>query len=183
MRNFFLGIIVTLLALALGALWYTRTGRVNFQADQAPTSLERWFGGGASDAYVERNAPHVKNPVPATEQNVVAGAQLYMDHCAGCHGTPSSPDTALMHSFNPPVPRFFKHAPDMPDNQNFYVIEHGIRYTGMPAWDKTLSGQQMWQITAFLSAIPNLPPAAKQVLQPSSGTVPSPPAAGKSKAS
>jgi mono/diheme cytochrome c family protein len=177
MRNFLLGIIVTLLALAVGALWYTRTGRVNFQADQTPPQLERWFAGGASDAYVERNAPKTRNPVPATEQNVLAGAQLYMDHCAGCHGTPSSPDTPLMHSFNPPVPRFFKHAPDMPDNQNFLVIQHGIRFTGMPAWDKTLSDQQMWQITTFLSAIPHLPPAAQKVLSPSSGTIPSPPAA------
>lgn len=170
MRNFVLGIIVTLLALAVGALWYTRTGRVNFQADQTPSAAERWFAGGASNAYVERNAPHVRNPVPATEQNVVAGAQLYVNHCAGCHGTPSSADTQFMHSFNPPVPRFFVHAPDMPDNQNFYVVQHGLRFTGMPAWNKTLTTEQIWEVTTFLSAIPNLPPAAKKVLEPS-GTV------------
>jgi len=176
MRNFVLGIIVTLLALAVGAFVYSRLGLVNFQADQTPSPAERWFAGGASDAYVEHNAPDVKNPVPATEQNVVAGAQLYMNHCAGCHGTPSSPDTALMHSFNPPVPRFFVHAPDMSDDQNFLVIQHGIRWTAMPAWDKTLSTQQMWQLTTFLSAIPKLPPSAKKVLQPGSSSLPSPPA-------
>jgi mono/diheme cytochrome c family protein len=168
MRNFLLGIIFALVAGAVGGFVYTRLGLLNFQADQRPSSAESWFAGGASDAYVEHNAPNVKNPVPATEQNVVAGAQLYMDHCAGCHGTPSSPNTAFMHSFNPPVPRFFVYAPDMPDNQNFYVIEHGIRWSAMPAWDQTLSDQQMWTITAFLSAIPNLPPAAKKVLQPTS---------------
>lgn len=167
MRNFVLGIIVTLLALAICALWYTRTGRVNFQADQTPSAAERWFAGGASDAYIERNAPHERNPIPATEENVAAGAELYLNHCAGCHGTPSSPDTQFMHSFNPPVPQFFVHAPDMPDNQNFYVMQHGLRLTGMPAWDKTLTTEQMWQVTTFLSAIPNLPPAAKRVLEPS----------------
>jgi mono/diheme cytochrome c family protein len=175
MRNFVLGIIVTLVVIAVGAFWYTRTGRVNFQADQTPSSAERWFAGGASDAYVQRNAPQVKNPVAATDENVVAGAQLYIHHCAGCHGTPAAPDTPLMHSFNPPVPRFFLHAPDMPDNQNFYVIEHGIRWTAMPAWDKTLSNQQMWEVTTFLGAIPKLPSAAKKVLQ-QPPAAPSPPA-------
>lgn len=178
MRNFLLGIIVTLLALAIGAIWYTRTGRVNFQADQTPSTAERWFAGGASDAYIEHNAPHVRNPIPATEQNVIAGAQLYLNHCAGCHGTPLSPATQFMHSFNPPVPAFFASAPDMSDNQNFYVIQHGIRFSGMPAWNKTLTTQQIWQTTIFLSAIPNLPPAAKKVLEPPAGTVPAPPAPG-----
>ncbi len=176
MRNFVLGIIVTLLAIIFVVLWYTRTGRVDFRADQKPSAVERWFAGGASDAYIDRNAPNVRNPVPSTEQNVVAGAQLYINHCAGCHGTPSSPDTQFMHSFNPPVPRFFVNAPDMSDNQNFYVIQHGIRFTGMPAWDKTLTTQQIWQLTTFLAAIPSLPPAAKKVLAPSSGAVSSPPA-------
>lgn len=176
MRNFVLGIIFTLIVLAVGGLCYSRLGLVDFRADQTPSPAERWFAGGASDAYVEHNAPNVKNPVPATEQNLVAGAQLYMRHCAGCHGTPSSADTPLMHSFNPPVPRFFKHAPDMSDNQNFLVIQHGIRWTAMPAWDKTLSEQQMWEVTTFLGNIPKLPPAAQKVLQQSS-PLPSPPAA------
>lgn len=175
MRNFVLGILVTLVLIAGGTFWYTRTGRVNFQADQTPSPAERWFAGGASDAYIQRNAAHTKNPVAATEPNLVAGAQIYVNHCAGCHGTPSSPDTPLMHSFNPPVPRFFKYAPDMPDDQNFLVIEHGMRWTGMPAWDKTLTNQQIWQVTTFLSAIPKLPAAAKKVLE-QTPAAPSPPA-------
>ncbi len=177
MRNFVLGIILTLVALVVGAICITRLGLVNFQADNPPSSLERWFAGGAGDASIERNAPNIKNPVPATEDNIVAGAQLYMSHCAGCHGTPSNPNSPLAHSFNPPVPRFFVHAPDMPDNQNFYVAKHGIRMTGMPAWDTTLSDQQIWQIVTFLSNIPKLPPPAKKVLEPNSSAAPSPPAA------
>jgi mono/diheme cytochrome c family protein len=174
MRGFLIGIIFALLVLAAGILWYTRTGRVNFDADRAPSSLERWFTGGASDASVERHAPSVKNPVPATEQNIVAGAQLYLNHCAGCHGTPSNPDSQFARSFNPPVPRFFKHAPDMLENQNFYIIEHGIRWTGMPAWSNTLSDNQIWQIVTFLSSIPNLPPAAQKVLAPNPSASPPP---------
>lgn len=171
MRSFLLGIIFTLVVLILGVFWYTRTGRVSFAADQQPSAIERRFAMGAMDAATDRHAPDVKNPLYASEDNIVSGAQLYLNHCAGCHGTPSNPDSQFAHSFNPPVPQFFKDSPDMPENQNFYIIQHGIRWTGMPAWSKTLNDNQIWQIITFLSNIEKLPPAAKKVLEP---TVPSP---------
>ena len=68
-------------------------------------------------------------------------------------------------SFYPPVPNFFKEAPDMPENQNYYIIVHGVRWTGMPAWSKTLNEMQTWQIVTFLSNIEKLPPAAKRVFE------------------
>jgi mono/diheme cytochrome c family protein len=46
----------------------------------------------------------------------------------------------------------------MPENQNFYIIQHGIRLSGMPAWKQTLSEQEMWQVTTFLSHMDKLPP-------------------------
>jgi len=89
-----------------------------------------------------------------------------VNHCAGCHGVPSNPDSQFAHSFNPEVPSFFKDAPDMAEHQNFYIIKHGIRWTGMPAWDKTLDDTQTWQIVTFLSNIEKLPPAAQKELAP-----------------
>lgn len=172
MRGFLIGVIFTALVLVAGLLWYTRTGRVDFSADQQPSAFERWLAGGVSDASVERRAPNVKNPVATTAENIVAGAQLYLNHCAGCHGTPANPDSQFARSFNPPVPRFFKDSPDMPENQNFYIIEHGIRWTGMPAWGQTLNDHQIWQVVTFLSSIPNLPPAAQKVLAPNPSASP-----------
>ena len=121
---------------------------------------------GAVDASTERHAGERKNPAPATEENLVAGAQLYLNHCAGCHGVPSNPDAPFARSFYPPVPAFFKDAPDMPENQNFYIIAHGVRWTGMPAWNKTLTEAQIWQVVTFLSNIEKLPPAASKVFEP-----------------
>jgi mono/diheme cytochrome c family protein len=174
MRGFLIGIIFAVLVLVVGVLWYARTGRVSFVADEPASTLERWLTGGVSEASVERHAPNVKNPVPSTPETVVAGAQLYLNHCAGCHGTPGNPDSQFARSFNPPVPRFFTDAPDMPENQNFYIIKHGIRWTGMPAWSKTLSDNQIWQIVTFLSSVSNLPPAAQKVLAPNPSSPPEP---------
>ncbi len=168
MRGFLLGIMVTLLVLVIGVAWYAKTGRVNFEADHPPSGLETRFAMSAVDAATDHRAPDVKNPLPATDENLVAGAHVYLDHCAGCHGTPSNPDGQFASSFNPPVPQFFRNAPDMPDNKNFYVVQHGIRWSGMPAWNKILSEQQMWQVVTFMSRTENLPPAAKAVLNQTS---------------
>ena len=168
MRNFFLGIIFTLLAIVIGTLWLAKSGRVSFEADQATSSLERSLAMGAMDAATDRHAPNVKNPLAPTEENIVAGAHLYLDHCAGCHGVPSNPDSQFARSFNPPVPSFFTDAPDMPENQNFYIIQHGIRWTGMPSWQKTLNDTEIWQVVTFMSNIEKLPAPAKKVFDFSS---------------
>jgi thiosulfate dehydrogenase len=121
----------------------------------------------AVDAWTDRRAPEEKNPIQPTEENIAAGAKIYLDHCAGCHGVPSNPDSEFARSFNPPAPVFFKDAPHMPENQNFYIIRHGIRWTGMPAWKQTLDASQTWRVVTFLSNVEKLPPAAQKVLGPS----------------
>jgi mono/diheme cytochrome c family protein len=160
MKGFLFGIILTLIALAVGGYFLLKKGYVDFKADQEPSAFEDHLAMSAVDASTERNAPEQKNPVPSDEANLVAGAKLYVNHCAGCHGVPANPDSEFGRSFNPPVPAFFKEAPDMPQNQNFYIIQHGIRWSGMPAWNKTLSEAQTWQLVTFLSNVEKLPPAA-----------------------
>ena len=62
----------------------------------------------------------------------------------------------------------------MADNQSFYIIQHGIRWSGMPAWNKTLSENQTWQIVTFLSRLEKLPPAAQKELAPLDTSAPAP---------
>jgi len=166
MRNFLLGFVFALVALIAGGWFVWRQGYVDFGADRAPSFVEERLAMAAVDASVDRRAPALKNPLPATEENIAAGAKIYLDHCAGCHGVPSNPDSPFARSFSPPAPGFFKDAPDMSESQSFYVIRHGIRWTGMPAWGQTLDGTQTWQVVTFLSQIEKLPPAAQKVFGP-----------------
>jgi mono/diheme cytochrome c family protein len=166
MRNFLLGVLSTLIVLLAGGYALLKSGQVNIRADEQPTSLETRLAMSAVDASLDRHAARQKNPLPRTEENLVKGAKLYVDHCAGCHGVPSNPDGKFAHSFYPPVPGFFKDPPDMAEDQNFYVILHGIRWTGMPAWRQTLTEEQAWQIVILLSNIESLPPAAGKLLGP-----------------
>ena len=165
MKGFILGIIATLAVIFLAGIIILKTGLVNFRADQPPSDTETHLAMSAVDASTDRHAPELKNPLTVNEETIVSGADLYMNHCAGCHGVPSNKDSVFANSFNPPVPVFFKDAPDMSENQNFYIIRHGIRWTGMPAWGKTLSSTQIWQLVTFLSNIEKLPPAATKKLE------------------
>jgi mono/diheme cytochrome c family protein len=166
MRNFLLGVLSTLIVLLLGGYALLKSGQVNLGADQQPSSVETRLAMSAVDASLNRHAAREKNPLPRTEENLVKGAKLYVDNCAGCHGVPSNPDGKFAHSFYPPAPGFFKDPPDMTENQNFYVILHGIRWTGMAAWKQTLTDEQVWQIVMLLSNIQGLPPAAVKLLGP-----------------
>src|SRR6202030_1728224 len=162
MKGFLWGIVAMILILALGVL-YALMGFVSMRADSPPSRMETALAGHAMDASVARAAPKLANPVTADETNLVAGSRIYSAHCTLCHGDPAHPKSPLADSLNPPAPQFTDDMANMPENQNFYIIQHGIRWTAMPGWKNVLSEQQTWQLVTFLSHMHDLPPAAKQV--------------------
>ena len=133
MKGFILGIVTMILILALGLL-IALMGFVNMRADDSPSKMETTLAGHAMDASVARAAPRVANPVGADEPNLVAGARLYRQHCTLCHGDPAHPKSTLAESLNPPAPQFNTDMADMPEHENFYILQHGIRWTAMPGW-------------------------------------------------
>lgn len=158
MRNFILGVIVGAVLLGLAAFCYVRFGFVNPRADIQEGSIEKAIAMPALDASVDRHAPELKNPVAPDETNLISGMKLYQTNCASCHGDVVHPHGAFAESFYPRAPPFAEDGPDMPEDQNFYIVQHGIQLSGMPAWEHILDEQQMWQITAFLSKMDKLPP-------------------------
>ena len=151
-------------AAALAGIVALKGGYIDFGADRAPSALETRLAMAALDASLERRSEGLKNPLQADEKTLKAGAEVYLNHCAGCHGLPYNPDSQFGRSFNPPVPQFFTEAPDMTDAQNFYVTLHGVRWTGMPSWSKTLGETEIWQVVTFLANTEKLPPAAAKVI-------------------
>lgn len=166
MRGFILGIIVTIVAIFAAALLVAVTGRVTMRADILPPSMEKRMAMRAMDMNVERNAPKIADPVAPTEENLVAGAALYRDHCTLCHGDQARPVSPLARTLNPPPPQFMTEEPDMAENENFYITLHGVRWIGMPGWKNMMTRQQIWTVVTFLSRMGSLPPAAKAVFAP-----------------
>lgn len=173
LKGFILGVIVTIVVAVIMAYLVGITGHITMRADIFPSSLESSMAMRMMDANVERNAPKLANPVQPTDQNLTEGASIYLKRCAECHGEPTQPESRLAKTLYPPPPQFMTDAPDMEENENYYIIVHGVRWTGMPGWKNLLTDQQIWQIVTFLSRMDKLPPAAKSVFGPS-GNAPAP---------
>ena len=169
MGKFILGVIVTVLALILGGLGIAMLGFIPTTANVAPSHLELHLANTAMDASMERHAPHVANPLTPSDQNLIDGMKLYTMNCALCHGGLDRKPASLSNSFYPPAPNLISDPPDDPEWHLFYTIRTGIRYTGMPSWEKTLSEQDMWKIASLLSHMEKLPPAVQDYWKTSFG--------------
>jgi mono/diheme cytochrome c family protein len=165
MGKFLLGVIVTLLVLILGGLGFAMLGFAPTTANVPPPHWEHRLANTAVDASMERHAPHLANPLTPTDQNLEDGMKLYTMNCALCHGSFDRKPSSLAASFYPAPPNLISDPPDDPDWHIFYTIRTGVRYTGMPAWDKTLSEQDMWKIATLLSHMDKLPPAVQAYWQ------------------
>ena len=176
MRNFVLGMAITVLVLLIGGLGLALLGFLPTRANSAPPEMERHIAMSALDNSVERHAPRVNNPVPPTDENLIEGLKIYTMNCAVCHGGIDRQPSGLEKSFYPPAPNLILHPPDDPEWHLFYVIHNGVRYSGMPAWDRTLSEPDIWKVTALLTRLEKLPPAVQDYWKNSSGV--SPPTVG-----
>ena len=162
MGKFILGVIVTLLVLILGGLGFAMLGFFPTTANVEPAHMENHLMMSAVDASMERHAPRVTNPLTPSDQNLEDGMKLYTMNCALCHGAFDRKPASLANSFYPPAPSLVSDPPDDPEWHIFYTIRTGVRYTGMPAWDKTLTEPDMWKITMLLSHLDKLPPTVQE---------------------
>jgi mono/diheme cytochrome c family protein len=124
-------------------------------------------------ARIAREQPE-KVPYTADEPNLVAGAEVYRDHCAVCHGYHNKPALFAAHMY-PRAPQLWeKHTnsevvgvSDDPPAETYWKVANGIRLTGMPAYKQALTEQEIWQVSLLLAnADKPLPPAALMILRP-----------------
>ena len=179
MGKFIAGIIFTLVVITVVGLGFAYFGWLPTNADAVPPQLERRIVMHALDASMERHAARVNNPLAATDDNIIDGMKIYTMNCALCHGTLDNKPSSLEKSFYPPAPQLIFDPPDDPEWHIFYAIRTGVRYTGMPAWSKALSDEEMWKVTMFLSRVDKLPPKVQEYWKSAYGVSPPRGAEGK----
>ncbi|MGZ5202226.1 MAG: c-type cytochrome [Telluria sp.] len=88
------------------------------------------------------------------------GFVLFREHCVQCHGAPGVAPQPFAFGLRPEPPSLYLPARDWPPAHLYWIIKHGVKMTGMPAWQYRLGEQDLWDLTAFLKRLPMLSPAA-----------------------
>src|SRR3954447_22399696 len=149
MRGFIVGVVVTLLAITVGVFAVSQFGLYPIGADNPPGAIERAIAGKAMDQYAEKHKPAGDNPVQVSSASLMDGGKEYEEHCAFCHGGAKARISPMRDQFNPPAPQMINRIPHDDDAWLFWVTKHGVRMTGMPAWDRILSDEEIWKVVAF----------------------------------
>ena len=149
-RKVLLGVVLTLLILVLSALAVMRLGLMPTNADGTHSRLEAKIMPRVLHASIVRHASGDTNPIPVSDENLKGGLRTYKEMCARCHSTPGGNPSVYGQSFYPPAPQLLGKVSDYTDSQVFWLIKHGIRNTGMPAWGAMLSDDEIWQIVNVL---------------------------------
>lgn len=149
---------LVIIVLALGIVAAALTRGRGYSSRAVPSLLEGTLMRGARRWGTPAAIRARTNPVPATAEVMRAGLEHWADHCATCHANDGH-GTPLGRSFYPPVPDM-RESPTqrMSDGELFYVIEHGIPLTGMPAWGTDTPGgeEQSWALVRFIRRLPRL---------------------------
>jgi thiosulfate dehydrogenase len=162
MVRFIAGIITALVGLAVLVFVAVKFGLVPATADVPPPRMERMMANMGLDATIERDAPKPPYPFVSSDAAIIAGAKLYTQHCAMCHGSGTGDPNILAKGLYIRPPQFAKHGvDDDPEGETYWKIEHGIRFTAMPSYKGGLTEEQIWQLTYFMKNLPDhLPPQA-----------------------
>jgi len=128
------------------------------QATSTPPLWERAIARMAFNASVARRAARVPNPIPIRDEELLNGLRIYRDGCAGCHGDYGRPSDWGTEGFYPRVPQFAVTPPRKPDWQLYWIVKHGVRYSGMGAWERLVPDSTIWRVVTFLSRLDSLPP-------------------------
>ena len=165
MTKFAIGFIVGILILPAAAFFYVWRGYAPVATAAPPLPLEKRITHIALNAQVERHAPK-GSPVQPTEANLMAGAKLYREYCAVCHGLANQPRTAIAVGMFPPPPQLMrgKGVTDDPVGETYWKVANGIRLSGMPGFRNSLSDDEVWQASQFLANADKLPESVRKFL-------------------
>ena len=153
-----LGMTVGAAAIALGVYAYFATGQAPVATAEPPMPFEKALAKKALHARIGREMPKTV-PLQPDEPNLTAGATLYREHCAACHGLPGQKETAIAKGMYPHPPKLLegKGVTDDEPGESYWKVANGIRLTGMPGFRSALSETQMWQTSLLVANADKLP--------------------------
>src|ERR1700691_253303 len=120
-------------------------------ADKQPSKEESGLANAAKDVAIPLEAGKMKNPLPETDEVVSQGEEVFLGSCAQCHGADARGDTGIGRNMAPPAMDLTSsHVQHWSDAELFWIIQNGVRLTGMPALKSSISDNDTWKLARFI---------------------------------
>ncbi len=154
-----IALVIVLVVLIAGALIVRQILHDGLSAKAAPTRMETAFAHRIRLLVIPSDARALANPAAASAENVRKGMMHFADHCATCHGNDGSGDTLYGHGLYPKPPDLRLAATrELSDGELFWIIENGVRFTGMPGFSSPSEPEVSWHLVRFIRHLPQLRP-------------------------
>ncbi|MBZ5642732.1 MAG: c-type cytochrome [Acidobacteriia bacterium] len=166
-KTLVVGMLLGMALLAGGGYYYFVSGMAPAAAGDPMMPFEHMLATRSLRAHIEKaNIP--PPPIAANDETLIAGAKLYKENCAVCHGLPDHTPPVIADNMFPHAPLLFKGkgVSDDPPQESYWKIVNGIRLTGMPAFKSQLNDTQMWQVALLVAGSDKLSDAVKKELMP-----------------
>ena len=155
----------TILALAGISAAFIYSGSFDIAADQPHWAMTSQAIQKMRDRGIARGARDIAVPSSLADAKLIAtGAGEYAEMCVDCHLAPGMKDTEMRTGLYPQPPNLPVQNPYYKPAEQFWIIKHGLKMTGMPAWGLTHDDDTIWSMVAFLQKLPGLSPEAYQEL-------------------
>lgn len=160
------GVAATVAAAAVIGLTVVHSGAVNVAATEEHASLTRWALDTSFHNSVRSRAGDVDQAPEFTPAMIAAGAGGYKAMCQQCHAGPGVERAVWADAMRPRPPHLTEAAAEWSAGEVFWIAKHGVRMTGMPAFGPSHDDATLWEITAFVKALPGMSPERYQSLGP-----------------
>jgi thiosulfate dehydrogenase len=164
-KGLILGILLGVLLIAGGFYYYFSSGHVPVATSAPPIPFEKAFARIGLHAYLDK-LPHPEPQVTVDEANLIAGAKVYKEQCAVCHGLPGEPKSTIAQGMYPTPPQLF-HGTGVTDDdawESYWKVENGIRLSGMPGFKDRLTEKQIWEVAVLVKNADKIPESVKKEL-------------------
>jgi len=126
-------------------------------AHRLPSTVETTLANMAKDVVIPIEAERRKNPLPDSDEVIRQGQQIFIQSCALCHGADGHGRTVLGRNMYPPAMDMTSpHVQHWSDAELFWIVQNGVRLTGMPSWKSSISESDTWKLAHFIHNLPRL---------------------------
>lgn len=162
--KFFLGFVCGLAVVVIGGIVFVYSGLYNVAASDPHNGVVRWALSTTMERSVAARSDDVVAPVPFDDEQVRRGFEHFDDTCVMCHGAPGVEPSDVGQGLRPEPPDLAKAVAEWNPSELFWIVKHGVKMTGMPAFGPTHGDEDLWDLVAFLGRLPDLSPQDYQAL-------------------